>query len=97
MLMERYILIIGVSIIALVISAVLDKMLSFMPRSLRFLIQLPVLVMIIDEIRVWVKERAPTFDLHPQYVDGAFFFAAPLTAVASRYLIRDVRSFVSLF
>jgi hypothetical protein len=97
MIAARYILVIAVSILALLISIILDNLLAFLPRSVRFLIQLPVLVILIDEIRLWVKQNAHRLDLDPMYVDGMFFFAAPLAAVASRSLIRDIRSFINLF
>jgi len=91
MLVARVALAIGISIAALLISLTLDMILSPLPPLLQFLVQIPALVLLMDEARRVVLKEAPHYELTETDVNGTFFFAAPLAAFAAVDLFRDLR------
>jgi hypothetical protein len=87
MFIHRYTLALGISILALLISIALDRLLSPLSPLLQFVIQVPILVLIVDEGRhALIQAGFPTDD-----VNGAFFFAAPLAALGATSLFIDIR------
>ncbi len=96
MIAERYILIILVSLFTLFFSFLLDVLLRPIPPAMRFFIQVPVLVIVMDDMRLMLHDYAEKFRLVKEHVDGAFFFAAPLAALASGSLFKDMRSLLRL-
>lgn len=84
----RYILALGISVAALLISIALDRLLAPLPTFLQFAIQVPVLVLIVDEGRRFLIHAAgfPADD-----VNGAFFFAAPLAALGATSLFLELQ------
>ncbi len=96
MIAERYILIILVSLFTLLFSLVLDVLLRPIPPAMRFFIQVPVLVIVMDNMRLMLHDYAERFRLVKEHVNGAFFFAAPLAALASGSLFKDMRSLLRL-
>ena len=98
MFVARIALIVGISIAALLISVILDMILSPLPTLIQFLIQVPAIVLIMDEIRREALRNAARFQLTADDVNGAVFFAAPLAAFAAIDLFRDLnRSFRRAF
>ena len=91
MFVARIALIIGISIAALLISLILDMILSPLPPLIQFLIQVPAIVIIMDEIRRIVIRNASLYDLTETDVNGAVFFASPLAAFAAVDLFHDLR------
>jgi len=91
MLVARIALAIGISIAALLISLTLDMLLSPLPPLIQFLVQIPALVLLMDEARRVVLKEAPRYDLTEADVNGTFFFASPLAAFAAVDLFRDLR------
>jgi hypothetical protein len=91
MFVARAALAIGISIAALLISLLLDTILSPLPPLFQFLIQIPALVLIMDEARRVVIREAGRYDLTEADVNGTFFFAAPMAAFAAVDLFRDLR------
>ena len=91
MFVARAVLAIGISIAALLISLVLDTILSPLPPLFQFLIQIPAIVLIMDEARRITIREASRYDLTAEDVNGTFFFASPLAAFASFDLFRDLR------
>lgn len=89
MLALRATLAIGISIAALLISIVLDSLLAPLPLALQFLIQIPVLVLIMDELRRALIRHLPA--LEESAINGTFFLAAPIAAFAARDLFRDLQ------
>lgn len=96
MILERYFLIILVSIFTLLFSVALDKLLAPIPPAMRFFIQVPILVIVMDDMRLMLHDYAERFRLVKEHVNGAFFFAAPLAALASGSLFQDMRSLLRL-
>jgi len=87
MFIHRYALALGISILALLISIALDRLLAPLPTLAQFIIQVPLLVLIVDEgRRALIQAGFPTDD-----VNGAFFFAAPLAALGATSLFMDIR------
>lgn len=84
-------LILGISIVALLISLTLDAIFSPLPGPLQFVVQIPLLVLAMDSLRSWISPYAIRQGLLNEQVDGAFFFAAPLAALGSRSLFADIR------
>ena len=91
MIVARVALIIGISIAALLISLILDIVLSPLPALMQFLVQVPAIVLLMDELRRHLIREAPRYNLTPDDVNGAVFFAAPLAAFAAVDLFRDLR------
>ena len=88
MFLQRYILALGISIAALLISIALDRLLAPLPTLTQFLVQVPLLVLIVDEGRRFLIQKGgfPADD-----VNGAFFFAAPLAALGATSLFLELR------
>jgi hypothetical protein len=92
LILARAALAIGVSISALLISLALDRLLAPLSLIPQFLIQIPALVLTMEYIRTLTIRRITNkYNLSADDVNGAFFFAAPLAAVASSDLIRKIR------
>jgi hypothetical protein len=91
MIVARIVLIIGISIAALLISLILDLILSPLPALIQFLVQVPAIVLAMDEIRRTILREASRYDLTETDVNGAVFFASPLAAFAAVDLFRDLR------
>ncbi len=96
MFVERYTLIVSISVLTLGISVALDQLLSVIHPAIRFFIQVPILVILIDELRLFLHSYAAYFDMNQEHVNGAFYFSAPLAALASGTLFKDIRSFMKL-
>jgi hypothetical protein len=86
----RIALAIGISIAALLISTVLDALLAPLPLPLQFMAQIPSLVIIMEEIRLWLIRRLPTLD--ESAVNSTFFLAAPIAALGARDLFDGLGS-----
>jgi hypothetical protein len=90
-LTARIVLILGVSIAAFGTSLLLDLLLSPLPPLLQFLIQVPAIVLLIEGGRDYVLANADRLGLTHRDINGAFFFAAPLAALAATSLFTDIR------
>ena len=95
MILARAALAIGVSISALLISLALDRLLAPLTLIPQFLIQIPALVLAMEYLRTLTIHYYAT-DLSPEAINGTFFFAAPLAAVASSDLMREIRNQIGL-
>lgn len=91
MFVARAILAIGVSIVALLISLTLDRLFAPLPAALQFVVQIPLLVIIVDEFRRVILKHGARFGLTEADINGTFFFAAPLAALGASSLLRDLR------
>ena len=89
MIALRAALAIGISIAALLISIVLDSLLAPLPLAIQFLIQIPVLVLTMEELRRALIHHLPALD--EAAINGTFFLAAPIAAFAARDLFRDLQ------
>ena len=85
-------LIIGISIVTLLMSIVLDTILAPLPLIAQFLIQIPVLVLSIEAIQQATEAYIlPSTDLQKQDIDTLFLFVAPLAALGSVSLFAELR------
>lgn len=91
MIVYRIAMILGISIVTLLISMTLDTVLAPLPGHVQFLIQIPALVLAMDELRHWTAARSAEFYVTVDEVNGAFFFAAPLAAFGATNLFADIR------
>ena len=88
----RIILAIVISIASLLIALTIDRVLAPLPVIPQFLIQIPLLVLIMDTIRrLAIQHVTQAHGLTEDDVNGVFFFAAPLAALASAHLMGDIR------
>jgi len=94
-LTKRIALILVVSISAFVISLLLDLLLAPLPAVIQFLIQVPILVLLIEEGRRYALANEKRLGLGELEINGAFFFAAPLSAFAAFTLFKDINSLVT--
>lgn len=90
MLVARIALILGISIASLLISIILDVILAPLPHIAQFLVQIPLLVLAVDELRILALQHATTYGLTESQVNGAFFFAAPIAAFGATNLFADM-------
>jgi hypothetical protein len=88
MFLPRYALALGISIVALLISITLDRLLAPLPPIIQFAIQVPLLVLLVDEGR---RALLHYTQIPKEDVDGAFFFAAPMAALGATSLFMDLR------
>ena len=93
MFLHRYALALGISIVALLISIALDRLLSSLSPVTQFLLQVPILVLLVDEGR---RALLAYTELLPDDVNGAFFFAAPMAALGATSLVADIRKTLNL-
>jgi len=85
-------LIIGISIVTLLMSIVLDTILRSLPLVAQFLIQIPVLVLSIEAIQQATETYIlPRTGLQKQDIDTLFLFVAPLAALGSVSLFTELR------
>lgn len=91
MLQYRIALILAISIGILLISIIFDRILAPLPLIVHFLIFVPAVVLTVDEARQYTKENADMYKLRATDVDGVFFFAAPLAALAASSLFTKMR------
>lgn len=87
-------LILGISIVALLISLTLDALFAPLPGPLQFIVQIPLLVLAMDSLRAWIAPYVIRQGILNEQVDSAFFFAAPLAAVGARSLFADIRRMI---
>jgi len=91
-MLSKIALIIGISIVTLLISIVLDTALAILPLFAQFLIQIPVLVLSIEAMQTATERYIlPRMDLAKSEIDTTFFFAAPLAALGSASLFTELR------
>jgi hypothetical protein len=93
MFLHRYALALGISIVALLISIALDRLLSSLSPVTQFLLQVPILVLLVDEGR---RALLAYTELPPDDINGAFFFAAPMAALGATSLFADIRKTLHL-
>lgn len=90
MLIARVVLALTISIVALVVSLILDTLLAPLPPIAQFLVQIPTLVILMDEFRQYLLRNLPA-GIPAETVDAAFFFAPPLAAITATSLLSDMR------
>jgi hypothetical protein len=93
MFLHRYALALGISVAALLISITLDRLLAPLSPIPQFMIQIPILVLLVDEGR---RALLHYTNLQPDDVNGAFFFAAPMAALGATSLFVDLRKTLQL-
>jgi hypothetical protein len=91
MFAARFMLTIVVSVVALLTSLVLDRIMAPLPALPQFFVQVPILVLLMEEFRALVLRHAGAYGLTADNVNGTFFFAAPLAAFGALSLFRDLR------
>lgn len=91
MLVYQYALALGISIVTLLISIILDTLFAPLPHLIQFIVQVPILVLVVNAFRAAVLERIGDYGLTEFDVNGAFFFAAPLAAFGAKHLFGDLR------
>lgn len=92
-LLIRGALAIAVSVVTLLTALVIDLVLEPLPVVAQFVIQIPIIALVMDELRrLVVKHVAQAHGLTEDDIDGTFFFAAPLAALASTHLMGDISS-----
>jgi hypothetical protein len=94
MLAQRVALILVVSISAFIISFLLDLVLSPLPVILQFMIQIPILVILIEEGRRYALTNKKRLGLDEMEINGAFFLTAPLAAFAAVTLFKDIEGVI---
>jgi len=89
MLVYRFLLVIGISLATLLISITLDVAFASLPIAMQFLLQIPILVLILEEGRRWMVRTLDT-TLTIDDINGCFFCAAPIAAFGSMRLFQGL-------
>ncbi len=84
-------LILSVSITVLLLSLILDTLCAPLPPVVQFIVQIPLLVLMVDALRRAALARATTIGLSKDEINASFFFAAPLAAFGAMTLFGDLR------
>jgi hypothetical protein len=90
MLVYRILLAIVVSVASFALAVAIDMMFAPVPLVVRFLFQIPLLIILIDESRRWLLANIKNLDdtLSAEDINGCFFFAAPMAAFGSLTLFK---------
>ena len=72
----------------------IDQLLSFLPIGLKFIIQIPIVVIAIDSLRRFVLEHAHKVELEAADVNGCFFLASPMVSVGSVHLMSGIKALI---
>ena len=90
-LAAHYLFTVAISVGVLLLSLVLYTIFAPLPAALQFVIQIPLLVLIVDAFRHAITTHATAFELTESDINASFFFAAPLAAFGASSLFRDIR------
>ena len=90
----RYAFTVGISVTALMISLALDVIFAPLPPVAQFIVQIPILVLIVDAFRHWCLVRAAELGLSDADINASFFFAAPMAALGAGSLFSDIRGLI---
>ena len=98
MIIFRVLLVIGISLATLLISITLDFLCASLPSSLQFMIQIPILVLVLEEARRWLLVHVRNLDrtLTIDDINSSFFFAAPIAAFGSMRLFHSIERTLKL-
>jgi hypothetical protein len=78
----------------LLLAVAIDRLLSPFSLGLKFIIQIPVVVIAIDSLRQFVLEHAHMVDLEKADVNGCFFLASPMVSVGSVNLMSGIKALI---
>jgi hypothetical protein len=87
-MLRRAAAVIAINLVVMIAAFGLDRAMAPLSLAWQFTVQVPVLVLLVDEFRRWCLR---TLGLTESEVNGAFFFAAPLAALASDSLMTAIR------
>ena len=92
MFVYRFLLAIVVSIGTLLTAILLDMLFSPLPFVVQALLQIPILIILIDEARRFLLANIKNLDktLTADDINGCFFFAAPMAAFGSFSLFQHL-------
>ena len=91
-MLTRVAAIIAINGLVMIAAFILDRTLRTLPPAAQFVVQIPLLVIAVDEFRHWCLSNATRLGLTERDINAAFFFAAPLAALASASLLADTRA-----
>jgi len=91
MYIARFILAIGLSVSTLGISFILDRLFHRIPYHVQFFLQIPIIIIIIDNMRLYFLAHAPQYNLTEAEINGSFFFVAPMVSIGSATLFAEIR------
>lgn len=94
MLYAYILLSIAAAVVTLFIAVGIDRLLSPLSFVLKFIIQVPTVVIAIDSLRQFVLEHAHMFELEAADVNGCFFLASPMVSVGSVHLMSGIKALI---
>jgi hypothetical protein len=92
LLAKRYLSILAINLLVLIFAFILDSILEPLSPAAQLFVQVPLLVLAVDEFRRWTLTQSTWVGLSKADINGAFFFASPLAALGSDTLLNDIRS-----
>lgn len=90
---RKAILAIIVAATVLVIAVVVDKLCRFLPFHLQFVVQVPIIILMIDWLRNSVLSTS-AFGLSDSEVNACFFMASPMVSIGSESLYDGIRALI---
>ncbi len=94
MFIRRYLSILVINITVLGAAFFMDSFMEPLSPGAQLFVQVPLLVLMVDEFRRWSLRKSEWFGLSKADINGAFFFASPLAALGSETLMSDIRSLI---
>jgi hypothetical protein len=90
MLYAKVLLSIVVSVIVLVIAVVVDKLCKDLPIHLQFLVQVPIIILVVDALRNYVLDSS--LELSDAEINACFFMASPMVSIGSVSLYSGIKA-----
>jgi hypothetical protein len=90
MLYAKVLLSIVVSAIVLVIAVVVDKLCMPLPIHLQFLVQVPIIILVVDALRNYAL--GSSLDLADSEINACFFMASPMVSIGSVSLYSGIKA-----
>lgn len=90
MLYAKVLLSVVVSAVVLVIAVVVDKLCKGLPIHLQFVVQVPIIILVVDALRNYVLDSP--IELSDSEINACFFMASPMVSIGSISLYSGIKS-----
>ena len=88
---RKAILAVIVAATVLVIAVAADKLCRFLPLHLQFVVQVPIIILMVDALRNYVLATS-TFGLSDSEINACFFMASPMVSIGSVSLYTGIKA-----
>jgi len=86
----KAILAVIVAATVLVVAIAADKLCRFLPLHLQFVVQVPIIILVVDWLRNYVQSTS-IFGLSDSEISACFFIASPMVSIGSVSLYNGIK------